>query len=96
MPVSPHRRVLQSTSLTGSIPDLTGLTALQWLYLFSNQLTGTIPSSLGNLNALTQLNIQNNQLTGSIPAGIFSLPNLSYLFVSSYHRIICSLLTTTH
>lgn len=35
-----------------------------------NQLTGEIPSEIGNLTNLTTLNLQNNQLTGIIPEEI--------------------------
>ncbi len=43
----------------------------------SNNLIGSIPSSLGNLTMLSELNLAYNQLSGSIPP---SLGNLSNLF----------------
>jgi Leucine-rich repeat (LRR) protein len=46
------------------------------LYLFGNQLTGSIPSELGNLTNLERLSLFGNQLTGSIPS---ELGNLSHL-----------------
>ena len=49
---------------------------MQYLRLFTNQLTGSIPPELGNLPALQRLNVFNNQLTGSIPR---ELGNLSAL-----------------
>jgi Leucine-rich repeat (LRR) protein/sugar lactone lactonase YvrE len=57
---------LEDNQLTGTIPELSNLTGLRDLRLFSNQLTGSIPE----LSALTQLQIlflNNNQLTGQIP-----------------------------
>jgi Leucine-rich repeat (LRR) protein len=40
---------------------------LTGLFLGSNQLTGEIPSEIGNLTNLTSLVLSNNQLTGEIP-----------------------------
>jgi len=37
------------------------------LSLFNNQLTGSIPSEIGNLTNLTYLSLFNNQFTGIIP-----------------------------
>ena len=40
------------------------------MYLLSNQLSGNIPSELGNLTNLTQLFLSDNQLTGCVPAAL--------------------------
>ena len=44
-------------------------------------LSGTIPSELGNLPKLQWLSLNNNQLTGSIPSELGNLPNLQWLFL---------------
>ena len=49
------------------------------LNLSSNQLTGAIPSWLGNLSNLAELWLSNNQLTGAIPSSLGNLSNLTYL-----------------
>tara|TARA_Y100000591_G_scaffold317476_1_gene327229 strand:+ start:784 stop:1110 length:327 start_codon:yes stop_codon:yes gene_type:complete len=59
------------------------LTKLERLWLVDNQLTGSIPPEIGNLNDLTSLYLRNNQLTGSIPSEISNLINLNTLFLSS-------------
>jgi Leucine-rich repeat (LRR) protein len=53
------------------------------LYLHNNQLTGSIPSEIGNLTNLTYLWLSNNQLTDSIPPEIGSLVNLTWLYLST-------------
>ncbi len=40
------------------------------LFLRNNQLTGSIPLEIGNLNLLNTLDLQNNQLTSIIPREI--------------------------
>src|SRR3989338_10043251 len=57
---------LPSNNLVGSLPSLSGLTALRYFIVHSNQLTGSIPS-LSGLTDLQWLSIYSNQLTGSIP-----------------------------
>ena len=49
------------------------------LQLSFNQLTGTIPSSLGNLANLQELELWGNELTGSIPPELGDLANLQEL-----------------
>ena len=49
---------------------------LTYLNLDWNQLTGEIPSEIGNLTNLTYLHLGHNQLTGEIPSWIGSLTNL--------------------
>lgn len=47
-----------------------------------NNLIGTIPPEIGNLNALLKLNLAGNQLTGSIPTEIGNLFALNALYLS--------------
>ncbi len=51
------------------------------LYLWENQLSGTIPSELGGLSNLKWMYLDNNLLTGSIPPELGNLPNLVALFL---------------
>jgi Leucine-rich repeat (LRR) protein len=45
----------------------------------SNNLTGTIPTELGNLSNLTRLYLSSNELTGTIPTELGNLSNLTTL-----------------
>ena len=67
----------------GSECDWYGVTCtsgqITTLSLGSNNLSGTIPTELGNLTSLIQLNFFNNSLTGTIPAELGNLTNLTYL-----------------
>jgi Leucine-rich repeat (LRR) protein len=46
--------------------------------LNNNNLTGSIPSSLGSIKRLSFLSLGNNQLSGSIPAAIGNLGGLQF------------------
>ena len=52
------------------------------LNLFGHQLSGSIPSEIGNLSNLTHLYLHSNSLTGSIPPEIGNLTNLTDLSLS--------------
>jgi len=52
------------------------------LDLVTNQLSGSIPPELGNLNSLTVLSLFDNQLNGSIPAELSTLTNLEDLLIN--------------
>ncbi len=53
------------------------------LNLKRNQLTGSIPTELGNLSNLRWLNLSNNLLTGGIPQELGNLDNLRRLSLSN-------------
>jgi len=53
------------------------------LDLQSNQLSGSIPTSLGKLTELQQLDLSSNQLSGSIPSSLGQLTQLGYLLLSN-------------
>lgn len=49
--------------------------SLQAIFLYNNDLTGSILPSLGNLKYLTDLNLGNNSLTGTIPVALQCIGN---------------------
>lgn len=51
------------------------------LYLSNNQLSGSIPTQLGNLDKLISLELYTNQLIGNIPPELASLSNLQTLYL---------------
>ena len=57
------------------------------LDLDDNNLTGSIPSEIGNLYNLTYLSFHTNQLSGNIPSEIGNLYNLRYLYLW-YNQLI--------
>ena len=75
---------LSGNNLTGTLPDLTGLSELMWFYVAGNQLTGSIPS-LGGLTNFQNLIASDNQLTGSIPP-LSGLANLD-LFIVDHNQL---------
>uniref|UniRef100_A0A0E0PQ48 non-specific serine/threonine protein kinase n=1 Tax=Oryza rufipogon TaxID=4529 RepID=A0A0E0PQ48_ORYRU len=72
---------LSQNSFTGSIPPgIWNLPKLQYLFLYTNQLTGDVVVN-GKIGAasLIYLDISENQLTGTIPESFGSLMNLTNL-----------------
>ncbi|KAH0989980.1 hypothetical protein GBA52_001463 [Prunus armeniaca] len=71
---------LQNNSLTGPIPDLSGLTNLKTLFLDRNSFVGSLPPSLSSLHRLRTLDLSFNNLTGPLPAFLITgLDRLYYL-----------------
>ena len=65
------------------------LSQLQYLSLFSNQLTGEIPVELSQLSQLQYLSLSSNQLTGEIPVELSQLSQLWGLFRSCPNSPSC-------
>jgi len=49
--------------------------------LYENNLTGAIPTSLGNLLNLQELKLQKNALSGSIPSSFGNIKTLQFLYI---------------
>lgn len=72
---------MTNNHLVGSLPSISGLTALQYFSVNNNQLSGSVPS-IGGLTALQFFDVGINQLTGSIPS-LSGLTVLQYFDVQS-------------
>eukprot|EP00935_MAST-01C_sp_MAST-1C-sp1_P000170 g170.t1 len=66
----------------GAVLEIGNLKSLQKLYLFANELGGSLPPALGNLSALTDLLVSENLFTGTIPPTLGSLSRLSMLGIA--------------
>ncbi|OVA15882.1 Protein kinase domain [Macleaya cordata] len=76
---------LQNNSLTGPIPDLSGLVNLKSLFLDHNSFSGYFPPSILSLHRLRTLDLSYNNLTGSIPPKLTDLDRLYYLRLEWNH-----------
>ncbi|KAF3328971.1 Polygalacturonase inhibitor [Carex littledalei] len=63
--------IITQTSLSGYVPNFSNNTNLLGITLSSNELSGTIPTSLSTLPNLNFLDLGSNYLTGNIPPGLF-------------------------
>lgn len=52
------------------------------LYLYNNNLTGSIPDAIGDLTALRNFSFTSNALTGTIPAALGNCPELNSIDLS--------------
>lgn len=70
-----HRIDLRSQNLAGTIPTEIALLSnhLAFLYLYDNEIDGTIPSELMQLKKMERIELTRNHLTGSIPTQIGDL-----------------------
>lgn len=56
--------------------DISNICHVTQLSLSSNNLVGTLPSSLGSLSQLRSLQLNNNTITGELPTSVWSLENI--------------------
>ena len=77
---------IPENSLTGTIPPELGVGELQkltTLHLFTNHLSGPIPTEIYHLTKLTSLALSMNELTGSLSTLIGKLTDLNVLSLRS-------------
>ncbi|KAH6788586.1 Leucine-rich repeat protein kinase family protein [Perilla frutescens var. frutescens] len=70
---------LHNNSLTGPIPDLSGLINLKTLFLSHNYFSGAVPPSISALHRLKTVDLSHNMLAGSIPLSLNGLDRLYFL-----------------
>ena len=70
---------LTGNRLTGSVPNFSNMSKLEWVQLDRNQLTGTIPP-LSNVPLLERYLVHRNKLSGPIPI-MSTLPKLWQLYL---------------
>lgn len=75
---------LQKSSLTGQIPDLSGLKNLKSLFLDQNYFAGSFPPIL-SLHRLRNLDLSHNNLTGPLPNWLPKLDRLNFLRLEWNH-----------
>uniref|UniRef100_A0A2N9GG18 Leucine-rich repeat-containing N-terminal plant-type domain-containing protein n=1 Tax=Fagus sylvatica TaxID=28930 RepID=A0A2N9GG18_FAGSY len=69
--------------LSGNIPANGLLTKLEYLSITVNNLSGPIPSFLGNITTLKYMSIESNLFSGMVPIELGKLVNLENLILSS-------------
>ena len=78
-----YDETVQDSGLTGTVPTwLNGMTKMRELWLWGNQLSGTIPD-LSGMTSLQKLKLANNMLTGGVPDGSMLPPNVTWLIINS-------------
>jgi hypothetical protein len=78
-----HSRWLTTHPVSTWHGIIVGGTRVTQIALDNNNLTGIIPSSIGNLVDLQSLILTGNQLSGSLPSSIGNLVNLTYIELGS-------------
>ncbi|TVU33121.1 hypothetical protein EJB05_24906, partial [Eragrostis curvula] len=75
--------VVFNNSFSGKLPESLGISQITDLDLSRNQITGSIPMTIGVLNGLNALNLSGNQISGNIPAAFGFMSVLTILDLSS-------------
>ncbi|CAG8512838.1 28051_t:CDS:2 [Dentiscutata erythropus] len=99
--------IINGQGISGTVPDFIGNSkmlqkSLQTLVLGINQLSGSIPTTIGSATfqkTINQLDFGNNTLTGTIPDSLSQLSNLQFLYLGNNQlsgQIPTSLTTLTN
>ncbi|PRQ41374.1 putative protein kinase RLK-Pelle-LRR-III family [Rosa chinensis] len=71
----------KGNSISGQIPDLSGLVNLKSLFLNDNNFSGVFPASVSSLHRLKVLVLAGNHISGDIPASLLNLRRLYVLYL---------------
>jgi hypothetical protein len=74
---------LGGNRISGTIPDVLGDVPLTQLFLFGNQLSGSLPASFSQLGNLEVLYLHTNQLSGPLPSFLGNLTKLEDILLYS-------------
>lgn len=74
---------LDSTFISGSLPDLGGLTSLSSLTLRHTTLSGSLPDMFATLPALYEFTISDTKVSGAVPQSLFHATALGVLDMST-------------
>ncbi len=80
-----NQLLLSNNNLIGELPEIP-YPALQDLFnldLAVNQISGSIPNSIGDLQQLSAISLQSNKFSGDIPSSIYRLQNAGSLNLSN-------------
>ncbi|KAI3728480.1 hypothetical protein L6452_17117 [Arctium lappa] len=72
---------LKQNSISGEIPQLSGLANLKSLYLSYNNFSGEFPASLTTLHRLKTIVLSGNHLSGPIPESVLNVQRLYVLYL---------------
>ncbi|KAF5742057.1 leucine-rich repeat receptor-like protein kinase TDR [Tripterygium wilfordii] len=71
-----------SCNISGNIPSFQLCKSLAFIEVHTNNLSGTIPTTVSNCQSLENMDLANNKITGHIPDELASLPELGVLDLS--------------
>ncbi|XP_075495426.1 LOW QUALITY PROTEIN: inactive leucine-rich repeat receptor-like serine/threonine-protein kinase At1g60630 [Primulina tabacum] len=77
----------KENSLSGQIPELSGLKNLKSLFLSDNRFSGGIPTNLALLHRLKIIDVSGNLISGQIPRSLVDLPRLYMLYLQDNQLI---------
>lgn len=72
---------LKQNSISGEIPQFSGLANLKSLYLSYNNFSGEFPTSLTTLHRLKTIVLSGNRLRGAIPDSVLNIQRLYVLYL---------------
>lgn len=73
----------KGNSISGQIPNLSGLVNLKIIYLDNNKFNGEFPESLPGLHRLKIIVLSGNQINGEIPFSLLKLKRLYTLYLQN-------------